>query len=65
MEHPRWLDAAQQEDWRAFIDGAVRLLGVIDRDLKLRHGLSEPEYEILVRLSEAPQHRVRMAEIDV
>jgi DNA-binding MarR family transcriptional regulator len=63
MDETRWLDTAQQEDWRAFIDGAVRLLGVIDRDLKLRHGLSEPEYEILVRLSEAPEQRVRMAEL--
>lgn len=63
MNEPRWLGSAQQEDWRAFIDGAVRLLEVIDRDLKLKHNLSLPEYEILVRLSEAPERRVRMAEL--
>lgn len=63
MAEPRWLDISQQQDWRAFIDGTVRLLGVIDRDLKRRHNLSLPEYEILVRLSEAPDQRVRMAEL--
>jgi DNA-binding MarR family transcriptional regulator len=63
MAEPRWLDITQQQDWRAFIDGTVRLLGVIDRDLKRRHNLSLPEYEILVRLSEAPDLRVRMAEL--
>lgn len=63
MAEPRWLDASQQRDWRAYIDGTVRLLGIMDRDLKRRHNLSLPEYEILVRLSEAPEHRVRMAEL--
>ncbi|MBW8481852.1 MarR family winged helix-turn-helix transcriptional regulator [Actinomadura parmotrematis] len=63
MSEPRWLDAAQQRDWRAFVDGSVRLTEVMDRDLKSRHGLSLSEYEILVRLSEAPEHRLRMAEL--
>ena len=33
----------------------------LDRDLRDQHRLSLPEYEILVRLSEAPGHRLRMA----
>ncbi len=63
MTEPRWLDAAQQRDWRAYIEGSVRLTDVLDRDLKTKHGLSGAEYEILVRLSEAPEHRLRMAEL--
>lgn len=63
MTEPRWLDAAQQRDWRAYVDGSVRLHELIDRDLKSKHGLSMPEYEILVRLSEAPERRLRMAEL--
>ncbi|WP_018654369.1 MarR family winged helix-turn-helix transcriptional regulator [Actinomadura flavalba] len=63
MSEPRWLDATQQRDWRAYIDGSVRLTEIIDRDLKTRHGLSVSEYEILVRLSEAPGRRLRMAEL--
>ncbi|HEX2317298.1 MAG TPA: MarR family transcriptional regulator [Thermomonospora sp.] len=63
MSEPRWLDAAQQRDWRAFVDGSLRLHDLMDRDLKAKHGLSAPEYEILVRLSEAPGRSLRMAEL--
>ncbi len=63
MSEPRWLDAAQQHDWRAFVDGSIRLNEIMDRDLKSKHGLSLSEYEILVRLSEAPDRRLRMAEL--
>lgn len=63
MKEPRWLDAAQQRDWRAYIDGSTRLHELLDRDLKARHGLSSSEYEILVRLSEAPGRCLRMAEL--
>lgn len=63
MSEPRWLDATQQRDWRAYVDGSVRLTEVMDRDLKTKHGLSVSEYEILVRLSESPERRLRMAEL--
>jgi DNA-binding MarR family transcriptional regulator len=63
MSEPRWLDAGQQRDWRAFIDGSIRLWDLLDRDLKTKHGLTTAEYEILVRLSEAPDRRLRMAEL--
>jgi DNA-binding MarR family transcriptional regulator len=63
MSEPRWLDSIQQRDWRAYVDGSVRLTEVMDRDLKSKHGLSMSEYEILVRLSEAPERRLRMAEL--
>ncbi|MFA1540365.1 MarR family winged helix-turn-helix transcriptional regulator [Actinomadura monticuli] len=63
MSEPRWLDATQQRDWRAYVDGSVRLTEIMDRDLKTKHGLSVSEYEILVRLSEAPERRLRMAEL--
>ncbi|MCW2943509.1 MAG: transcriptional regulator, MarR family [Actinoallomurus sp.] len=63
MTETRWLDAAQQRDWRAYVEGSVRLADVLDRDLKAKHGLTMAEYEILVRLSEAPDRRLRMAEL--
>jgi DNA-binding MarR family transcriptional regulator len=63
MSEPRWLDAAQQRDWRAYIEGSARLADLLDRDLKAKHGLTTAEYEILVRLSEAPDRRLRMAEL--
>jgi DNA-binding MarR family transcriptional regulator len=63
MSETRWLDAAQQRDWRAYIEGSVRLHELIDQSLKSSHGLSSAEYEILVRLSESEGHRLRMAEL--
>lgn len=57
----RWLDAEQQRTWRAYLVGTTLLMDRLDRDLRERHGLSMPEYEIMVRLSEAPGHRLRMA----
>jgi DNA-binding MarR family transcriptional regulator len=59
----RWLDAAQQKDWRAFIIGTTLLNDTLDRELRQAHGISMAEYEILVRLSETPDHTLRMAQI--
>lgn len=56
-----WLDHHQQRAWRAFLVGTTLLMDRLDRELRERHRLSLPEYEILVRLSEAPTHRLRMA----
>ena len=56
-----WLDEAQQRSWRAFLVGTTLLMDRLDRDLRDQHRISLPEYEILVRLSEAEGNRMRMA----
>ena len=56
-----WLDEHQQRAWRAFLVGTTLLMDRLDRELRERHKMSLSEYEILVRLSEAPDHRLRMA----
>jgi DNA-binding MarR family transcriptional regulator len=56
-----WLDRDQQHSWRSFIVGTTLLMDRLDRDLRERHHLALPEYEILVRLSEATEGRTRMA----
>jgi DNA-binding MarR family transcriptional regulator len=58
-----WLDADQQRSWRAYLVGTTLLMDRLDRDLREQHDLSLPEYEILVRLSEAPDRRMRMARL--
>lgn len=63
MNDARWLDDAQQRHWRAYVEGSARLLDVRDRQLRRRHNLSLADFEILVRLSEAPDGRLRMAEL--
>lgn len=59
----RWLDSEQQASWRAFLSGTTRLFERLDRQLREASGISLAEYEILVRLSEAPERRLRMAEL--
>lgn len=56
----RWLDDEEAAAWRAFVTVMHRVSGAIARDLSHDHGLSEPEYAVLVGLSEAPGHTLRM-----
>jgi len=58
-----WLSEAQQRNWRAFLGGVMGLLDRLERELRADHGLALSEYEILVRLSEAPNRTMRMAEL--
>jgi DNA-binding MarR family transcriptional regulator len=57
----RWLDAAQQKSWRAYMMGTELLQHQLDRELRDEHDISLTEYEILVRLSEVEGGRMRMA----
>ncbi|MPZ96818.1 MAG: MarR family transcriptional regulator [Propionibacteriales bacterium] len=59
----RWLSTPQQRAWRAYLLGTTQLMAQLDRDLSVQHNLSLPEYEIMVRLSEIPDRRMRMAEL--
>jgi DNA-binding MarR family transcriptional regulator len=61
-EQVRWLTADEQDAWRAYIRLAKLLMRQLDRDLH-PFGLSTNDYEILVELSEAPDHRLRMTEL--
>jgi len=56
-----WLDQDQQRSWRAYLVGTTLLMERLDRDLREHHNLSMPEYEIMVRLSEADEQTLRMA----
>ena len=58
-----WLSQEQQRNWRLFLGGITVLMDQLDRDLRTQHDLSLGEYEILVRLSEAPHRSIRMAEL--
>lgn len=58
-----WLTADQQHSWRMYLRGITVLSERLDRDLRECHSLSLMEYEILVRLSEADERRVRMADL--
>ena len=57
----RWLDAEQQGSWRAYVMGTELLTHQLDRELREEHEISFTEYEVLVRLSETEDGRMRMA----
>jgi DNA-binding MarR family transcriptional regulator len=59
----RWLDADQQNSWRALMMGMTLLLDRLDEDLRREFSISLGEYEVLVRLSERPERRMRMAQL--
>lgn len=58
----RWLGVAEQEAWRAYINGSQRLAARLEVGLKA-HGASHDDYRILVLLSGAPDDRLRMADL--
>ncbi|WP_161926513.1 MarR family winged helix-turn-helix transcriptional regulator [Gordonia crocea] len=54
---PRW--AA----WQPFIETSAQIQTRLDEDLRRRHGLTLADYQVLLLLSHAPHHRLRMSEI--
>ncbi len=62
MEDPRWLSPQEQRAWRAHLAAHRLLFHQLDRELQEK-GLSLNDYEILVNLSESPDHRMRMSEL--
>jgi DNA-binding MarR family transcriptional regulator len=59
----RWLDENQQWHWRAYIYATTLLHEKLSRELQDAHGLTLADYEILVRLSEAPDRQLRMSHL--
>ncbi len=49
--------------WRAFLSTSHLLERRIEEQLKAAAGLTHPQYEILVRLADAPGRRLRMTEL--
>jgi DNA-binding MarR family transcriptional regulator len=59
---PCWLTPEEQQAWRAHLATSKLLTRQLDRDLN-SFGLSINDYEILVVLSESPDHRLRMTDL--
>ena len=59
----RWLSPPEQAAWRAYLDGTRLLMQALDRQLVTDAGLTLTDYELLVRLAEAPGSRLRMREL--
>lgn len=61
MTSPRWLSDDERAAWRAYLDATRLLLAALDQQLVRDAGLSFTDFELLVALSEAPGHRLRMS----
>ena len=59
----RWLTDEEQKAWRAYLNANILLSETLDRQLQRDSGLPHGYYEILVRLSEAPDRTLRMSQL--
>ena len=59
----RWLDADEMRAWRGLVESFSDLRAGLDADLAEAFGLDEGDYGVLVNLSEAPGHRMRMCDL--
>jgi DNA-binding MarR family transcriptional regulator len=60
---PRWLDETEQQAWRGLLQVHLLLFGQLERELTQDAGMPMAYYEVLVRLSEAPDRRLRMSDL--
>jgi DNA-binding MarR family transcriptional regulator len=61
INQPCRLDVEEMRAWRAYVVGKALLDAQLNRDLHEEHQLTLVDYELLVRLSEAPDGQVRMS----
>jgi DNA-binding MarR family transcriptional regulator len=62
MTEPRWLEARELAMWRAFFDMRRHLERAMEAQLS-EHGLSHPDYTVLVVLSELPGGVMRVRDL--
>ena len=56
----RWLTPTEQRVWRKWLDLGTRINNATGRELQRDSDISLADYEVLVHLSEAPDHRKRI-----
>src|SRR4051812_17260272 len=55
--------ATELAAWRGMLQLHAQITQALDAQMRTEHGLSVSSYEVLMFLAEAPEHRLRMAEI--
>jgi DNA-binding MarR family transcriptional regulator len=63
MPEPRWLDDEEQRAWRGWLDLNAQLAAILHRNLQSTSGLSLPDYDVLVALTDVPERSLRMFEL--
>jgi DNA-binding MarR family transcriptional regulator len=60
---PQWLDDEELRAWKALVHVTSAVRARLENDLISAHGLAEGDYAVLVSLSEAPDHKLRMCDL--
>jgi DNA-binding MarR family transcriptional regulator len=60
---PRWLTGPESRAWRGYLAMSDLLHSQLASDLLAETGVSYADYQVMVHLSEAEDHRVRMTEL--
>jgi DNA-binding MarR family transcriptional regulator len=63
MTADRWLDDEEQRAWRGWLDLNAQLSAILNRHLQTTSGLSLPDYDVLVALTDVPERSLRMFEL--
>ncbi len=60
---PAWLTPEEMRAWRNLIELAEELRAELEPPMQRGHGLTNGDYQVLVLLSEAPHHELRMCDL--
>ncbi|MFI6810213.1 MarR family winged helix-turn-helix transcriptional regulator [Streptomyces luteogriseus] len=60
-----WLTSEEQQAWRGLIHLTAQLQSVLGRQLQDEHGISLADYEVLARLHDTSDHRMRARDLGV
>lgn len=63
MDDTPWFSAEEQRLWRGWLSLNAALPAALHRDLQADAGLSLPDFDVLVRLTEADDGRIRVSEL--
>lgn len=63
MADPTWLDRRELTAWTRFLSAGAVINRLVDQQLKQDSGLSHPQFEVLARLADSPDGRLRMTEL--
>src|SRR6187200_669214 len=58
-----WLSAEEEHVWRGWLKLNAELSATLQRELQDDSGLSMPDFEVLVHLTDTPEGRVRVTEL--
>jgi DNA-binding MarR family transcriptional regulator len=59
----RWLTAEEERVWRRWLTLNARLSATLQRELQDDAGLSMPDYEVLVHLTDSQEGRIRVTDL--